>query len=45
MIDELISARRPLDDAEQALLDLEGGAALRQLLIPQLNRTPPTRRT
>ncbi|WP_277986119.1 zinc-binding dehydrogenase [Nocardioides zhouii] len=34
MIDELISARRPLADAEQALLDLEGGAVLRQLLIP-----------
>jgi S-(hydroxymethyl)glutathione dehydrogenase/alcohol dehydrogenase len=34
MIDELISARRPLEDAEAALFDLEGGVALRQLLIP-----------
>ncbi len=34
MIEEMISARRPLADAEQALLDLESGTAFRQLLIP-----------
>lgn len=34
MIDELISARRGLEDADEALEDLAGGATLRQLLIP-----------
>jgi S-(hydroxymethyl)glutathione dehydrogenase/alcohol dehydrogenase len=34
LIDELISDRRPLAEAEAALLDLEGGATFRQLLIP-----------
>ena len=33
-IDPMISARLRLEDAEQALRDLAGGAALRQLLIP-----------
>jgi len=33
-LDELISARRPLDDAGQSLDDLAAGATLRQLLIP-----------
>lgn len=35
-VDELISARRPLDDVEDALDQLASGAALRQLLIPEL---------
>jgi S-(hydroxymethyl)glutathione dehydrogenase / alcohol dehydrogenase len=35
-LDELISARRPLEDAEAALQDLAAGRALRQLLIPAL---------
>lgn len=34
LIEEMISARQPLEDADQALEDLAGGAALRQLLIP-----------
>ncbi|WP_039826141.1 alcohol dehydrogenase catalytic domain-containing protein [Nocardia testacea] len=34
LLDELITARRPLDEAAQALSDLAGGAQLRQLLIP-----------
>jgi S-(hydroxymethyl)glutathione dehydrogenase/alcohol dehydrogenase len=35
-VDELISARRPLGDAEDALEQLASGSALRQLLIPDL---------
>ncbi len=34
LIDEMISGRRPLAEAEQALLDLEGGTTFRQLLVP-----------
>ena len=34
LLDELITARRPLDDAAQALDDLATGVQLRQLLIP-----------
>lgn len=34
LLDELISARRPLDDTEKCLHELESGSALRQLLIP-----------
>lgn len=34
LIDELISARRPLEEAESNLTDLARGHALRQLLIP-----------
>jgi S-(hydroxymethyl)glutathione dehydrogenase/alcohol dehydrogenase len=34
LLDELITARRPLDDAAQALADLATGVQLRQLLIP-----------
>ncbi|MEV6060933.1 alcohol dehydrogenase catalytic domain-containing protein [Nocardia asteroides] len=34
LLDELITARRPLDEAAQALSDLASGAQLRQLLIP-----------
>jgi len=33
-VDELISARRPLEDAEDALDRLASGTALRQLLLP-----------
>jgi S-(hydroxymethyl)glutathione dehydrogenase/alcohol dehydrogenase len=33
-VDELISARRPLEDAEDALAQLASGTALRQLLLP-----------
>ncbi|MBV6762330.1 Zn-dependent alcohol dehydrogenase [Rhodococcus opacus] len=34
MLDELITARRPLDDAARALADLASGSQLRQLLVP-----------
>lgn len=34
LLDEMISARRPLEDAADALVDLAAGAQLRQLLIP-----------
>lgn len=34
MLDELISSRRPLDDAVAALDDLQSGVALRTLLLP-----------
>lgn len=34
LVDELISARRPLEDAEDALAQLASGTALRQLLLP-----------
>ncbi|MFB7711864.1 Zn-dependent alcohol dehydrogenase [Streptomyces sp. NPDC056105] len=34
LLDELVTARRPLDEAAQALADLASGAQLRQLLIP-----------
>lgn len=34
LLDELVSARRPLEEAQQSLEDLASGAALRQLLIP-----------
>ncbi|OPX16319.1 Zn-dependent alcohol dehydrogenase [Gordonia sp. i37] len=34
LLDELVSARRPLDEAAQAVTDLADGVALRQLLIP-----------
>ncbi len=33
-LDELISGRRPLEEAEEALDDLEGGHVLRTLLVP-----------
>ena len=33
-LDPLISGRRPLSEAAQALEELESGAALRTLLIP-----------
>ncbi|BDZ46733.1 Zn-dependent alcohol dehydrogenase [Naasia aerilata] len=33
-IDELVSARRPLREAEDSLMELASGTALRQLLIP-----------
>lgn len=33
-LESMISARRPLDDAESALAGLNAGAALRQLLLP-----------
>jgi S-(hydroxymethyl)glutathione dehydrogenase/alcohol dehydrogenase len=33
-LESMISARRPLDEAESALADLNSGAALRQLLLP-----------
>ena len=33
-LESMISARRPLDEAEAALADLNAGAALRQLLLP-----------
>jgi S-(hydroxymethyl)glutathione dehydrogenase/alcohol dehydrogenase len=33
-LDDMVSARRPLDDAAQALDDLAAGSALRQLLLP-----------
>jgi S-(hydroxymethyl)glutathione dehydrogenase/alcohol dehydrogenase len=35
-LDELVSGRRPLEDAEAALADLAAGRALRQLLVPTL---------
>jgi S-(hydroxymethyl)glutathione dehydrogenase/alcohol dehydrogenase len=35
-LDELVSGRRPLEEAEAALEDLAAGRALRQLLIPAL---------
>ncbi|ROZ99348.1 alcohol dehydrogenase catalytic domain-containing protein [Gordonia sp. OPL2] len=34
LLDELITARRPLDEVAQAVTDLASGAQLRQLLIP-----------
>lgn len=34
LLDELISARRTLEEAEQCLHELKSGSALRQLLIP-----------
>jgi S-(hydroxymethyl)glutathione dehydrogenase/alcohol dehydrogenase len=34
MLDELVSGRRPLADAEDALQELAAGRALRTLLIP-----------
>jgi S-(hydroxymethyl)glutathione dehydrogenase/alcohol dehydrogenase len=34
LIDELVSARRPLREAEDSLQELASGAALRQLLVP-----------
>jgi S-(hydroxymethyl)glutathione dehydrogenase/alcohol dehydrogenase len=36
MLDELVSGRRPLADAEDALQELAAGRALRTLLIPSL---------
>ncbi len=33
-LEEMVSARRPLDEAAAALADLENGEALRQILIP-----------
>jgi len=33
-LESMISARRPLDEAESALADLNAGSALRQLLLP-----------
>jgi S-(hydroxymethyl)glutathione dehydrogenase / alcohol dehydrogenase len=35
-LDELVSGRRPLEDAEAALQDLAAGRALRTLLVPSL---------
>jgi len=37
MLDELVTARRPLADAESALEALRSGSALRTLLIPDLH--------
>jgi S-(hydroxymethyl)glutathione dehydrogenase/alcohol dehydrogenase len=34
LLDELVSARRPLDEAAHCLDDLAAGGTLRQLLIP-----------
>lgn len=34
LLDELISARRPLEETEESLRDLASGSVLRQLLIP-----------
>lgn len=34
LLEEMVSSRRPLADAAQALEDLENGLALRQILIP-----------
>jgi len=36
MLDELVSGRRPLEDAEAALQDLAAGRTLRTLLVPSL---------
>jgi S-(hydroxymethyl)glutathione dehydrogenase / alcohol dehydrogenase len=36
MLDELVSGRRPLEDAEAALQDLAAGRALRTLLVPAM---------
>jgi len=36
MLDELVSGRRPLEDAEAALQDLAAGRTLRTLLIPDM---------
>lgn len=36
LLDEMISARRPLEDAAAAIEDLSGGSPLRQLLVPSL---------
>jgi S-(hydroxymethyl)glutathione dehydrogenase/alcohol dehydrogenase len=33
-LEEMVSARRPLEEAAAALADLENGEALRQILIP-----------
>ena len=33
-LESMVSARRPLSEAKDALADLNAGAALRQLLIP-----------
>ncbi|MEI6405838.1 MAG: dehydrogenase, partial [Actinomycetes bacterium] len=33
-LEEMVSARRPLEEAAAALADLEKGEALRQILIP-----------
>jgi len=35
-LDELVSGRRPLEDAEDALQELAAGRALRTLLVPSL---------
>lgn len=34
LLDRMISARRPLEDADAAIKDLAGGSPLRQLLVP-----------
>jgi S-(hydroxymethyl)glutathione dehydrogenase/alcohol dehydrogenase len=34
LLDQMISARRPLEDADAAIKDLSGGSPLRQLLVP-----------
>jgi S-(hydroxymethyl)glutathione dehydrogenase/alcohol dehydrogenase len=36
MLDELVSGRRPLEEAEAALQDLAAGRTLRTLLVPSL---------
>ncbi|HWL72244.1 MAG TPA: zinc-binding dehydrogenase, partial [Burkholderiaceae bacterium] len=41
-LDEMISARRPLDEAHDALRALAGGTALRQLLLPNPGLAPRT---
>ncbi|HVQ87387.1 MAG TPA: zinc-binding dehydrogenase, partial [Actinomycetes bacterium] len=43
-LDSLVSARRPLTDAKQALDDLASGHALRQLLLPNPDLLPRTSR-
>ena len=35
-LDSLVSARRPLSEAAEALADLAAGRALRQLLVPSI---------
>ena len=35
-LDSLVSARRPLSEAVEALADLAAGRALRQLLVPSI---------
>lgn len=37
-LDKLISSRRPLEEADDAIKDLAGGSPLRQLLIPSLEK-------